>query len=92
MRRTKSKYHQSVVNNNLGNPEKFWKTIKELYPNKSTSNNIKSSSFNSDELSTSDKGTIANGFNKFFTSVASNLKAKSIFFERLREKIDLLSN
>ena len=79
LRRTKNKYHQSVLNDNLGNPDKFWKTIKEMYPSKSSSNNnVRTSSFNIDGVNTTDNATIANRFNQFFSTVASKLKAKSI--------------
>ena len=81
LRHSKNKYHQSVLNENIGNPEKFWKTIKQLYPCKNSAENVSTTSFNIDNKVTTDKSAIANGFNTFFVTIAAKLKKQSIMLK-----------
>eukprot|EP00794_Sanderia_malayensis_P001521 gene1521-1682_t len=48
MRKAKSSYHRKLLNENAGNPNRFWRTIKSTYPSKPKNSNI-SINFNIDE-------------------------------------------
>ena len=77
LRKTKSKYHQTALNENINKPDKFWKTVKTLYPNKNQSPNSSPIDLNTEKIST------VNKFNTFFTNIATNLKAKLIPLKKL---------
>ena len=65
-----------MLNESSSNPEKFWKSIKEIFPIK-TKREQTTSSFLIKGEKTYDKHKIANGFCQFFTSVANLLKLKA---------------
>ena len=67
---------------NADNPSKFWGTIKNIFPVKCKSSDLPKS-FKIGNKLTNDKVKIANGFCKFFSTVASSLKRKSYHFMEL---------
>ena len=73
IRRKKANYHKALIQENKSNPQGFWKAIKKCLPdNKSCQQ--RPSSFNINSVATKDKKEIANGFNKFFASIAAKLR------------------
>ena len=81
IRSAKNRYHKELINENLNNPRQFWKNIKEVITkngNKITSSVpfIKDySASDNDEIQQKSKADI---FCTFFSSVANNLKRKTI--------------
>ena len=80
LRKAKCTYNQNLINDNVDKPEKFWKAVNSIYRCKNQTN-LTNSSFNIDGKTTCDKSTIADGFNRFFTNIASNLKAKTMLLK-----------
>ena len=74
IRRKKAKYHKTLIQENKSNPKGFWKAIKKCLPDNKACQQ-RSRSFNIDSTVTKDKKEIANGFNRFFASVAAKLRA-----------------
>ena len=70
----KRKHYQSMLNENAGKPESFWKSIKKIFPTKSKSASAKSFEINGTQ--TTNKSTIANGFSNFFPAVTQSLRKK----------------
>ena len=62
---------------NANNPDKFWQTLKSIYPSKS-SEKLNIQSFDIDGESVTNETKIANGFIDFFSTVTNTLKLKSI--------------
>lgn len=79
VRKAKSQYHQNTLNEAARNPDKFWKTLKSIFPVKTKQNCAKS--FLVDNVKTNDSNTIANGFCSFFTNVAAEIKSKAILLK-----------
>ena len=79
VRKAKRDFHKNVLKENEKQPDKFWESIKKLYPTKRKT--TISPSFDSDQT---DSGTInvpqtvANAFNSFFAKVVKRLKEASI--------------
>ena len=61
---------------NENNPDKFWSTIKKLYPSKTKRGS--SASFQTENGSISEPEQISNGFSHFFSSIVNSLKVISI--------------
>ena len=61
---------------NENNPDKFWSTIKKLYPSKTKRDS--SASFQTENGSISEPEQISNGFSHFFSSIVNSLKVISI--------------
>ena len=76
IKKAKRNYHIKQLNDNEHHPQKFWSSIKNLYPSKSPKSNATTFVTNSGDISTPPE--IANGFNKFFTNTVNSLKTKSI--------------
>ena len=74
IRRKKAKYHKTLIQENKSNPKGFWKAIKKCLPD-NKSYQQRTSSFNMNSIVTKNKKEMANGFNKFFASVAAKLRA-----------------
>ena len=65
-------FHRKEFDNNLGNPTAFWKTMKRVFPNKKGNSTVPDCMKMSEGLVT-DKRTIGENFNRFFTTAASRL-------------------
>ena len=76
IKRTKRSYYKTKLTENATNPDKFWKTIKEIFPAKSKERKLPNS-FKLSSHTINDKHTIANEFCRFFITVANNLKKKA---------------
>ena len=76
IKRAKNLHYTKLLNESVSKPEKFWKSIKEIFPTKSEIDRP-ASSFIINEKETSDKNIISNGFCKYFSSVAQSLKSKA---------------
>ena len=76
IRQAKSTYYKDLLKENAGNPNKFWKTVKLIYPTKSKKQNP-TQSFQVDEKDLIDSQLIANAFCSFFTGIKSTLKMKA---------------
>ena len=77
---TKGNYNKKLLLESVNRPEKFWKSIKRVFPSKQQ--NGTSTSFNINGAEISNKKSIADNFCLFFTNVGETLKSKSIPFER----------
>eukprot|EP00794_Sanderia_malayensis_P005002 gene5002-5659_t len=81
IRRAKASYYKDLLSeNSTSDPNKFWKSVKSIYPGKakSLSNNRV---FEIDGKESSDKTEISNGFCSFFMNIVSSLKQKSILLK-----------
>ena len=79
VKQSKNKYHQNLINENVGNPEKFWKNIKTVYPLNNKDSEV-CRLFNVDGVATTDNKLIADSFCNFFSTVANKLKTSAIPF------------
>ena len=77
VRKAKSTYYKNLLNENSTDANKFWKTLKSIYP---TKNRDKTSlrSFDIGGEKTTDSSQIPNAFCTFFTQVIASLKSKAI--------------
>ena len=73
VRRAKSVYCKKLLKENSNDPNKFWKTLKSIYPT-STNNKQNLQTFDVDGVKLSDPKEIANAFGSFFTKIASTLR------------------
>ena len=76
IKRAKKLHYTNLLNESASAPEKFWRSIKEIFPTKSKSQPSSCSIIINGEK-TCDNKTIANGFCKFFSSAANTLKRKA---------------
>ena len=72
----KSRYNRDLLKDCADSPDKFWAAIKKLYPTKLPSE--QGSAFVINGLKLTDKSLIANSFCEYFSTIARNLKSKSI--------------
>ena len=77
IRKTKSKYHKKLLKENSTNPNKFWKTIKSIYPTKASAG-PSSHSFDVQGEKTNDAIKVANVFCTYFTTIITTLREKAI--------------
>ena len=66
-----------MLKENSGNPNKFWKSLKTIYPTKSTTG-PSIHSFDIDGVKTDDPARISNAFCTFFATVTSKLRESAI--------------
>ena len=72
-KKSKKSQYSAIINENNNNPSSIWKLFKEIGINKQKSNtSISKVKINGQECE--DHNKMANAFNKFFVSIASNLK------------------
>ena len=76
VKKCKSNYNRDLLKDCAVSPDKFWAAIKKLYPTKLPSE--QGSAFVINGSKSTDKSFIANSFCKYFSTVARNLKSKSI--------------
>ena len=76
MRKAKSSYHRKLLSENAGNPNRFWRTIKPIYPSKPKNSHV-IINFEINEEQVNNPSTISNGFCSFFTNVISEIKWKA---------------
>ena len=77
VKKCKSTYNRDLLKDCADSPDKFWAAIKKLYPTKLPSE--QGSAFVINGSKSTDKSFIANSFCEYFSTVARNLKSKSIF-------------
>ena len=77
LRKAKSNYNKEQLKENANDPDKFWKTIKSIYP-ATAKKNDPSHRFEINGEISSDENTIANGFKTFFPGIVHSLKSKGI--------------
>lgn len=77
IKKAKSTYHQNLLNENASDPDNFWKSIKSIYKVKSDEKQ-QHQFFQFDGRKTNNSNDIANGFCKFFSTIVSRMKHKSI--------------
>ena len=66
--------------NSTGDPNKFWKTVKSIYPGKAKSSS-NGKVFEIDGKESTDQTDISNGFCSFFMNIVASLKQKSILLK-----------
>ena len=76
VKKCKSRYNRDLLKDFADSPAKFWAAIKKLYPTKLPSE--QGSAFVINGSKSTDKSFIANSFCEYFSTVARNLKSKSI--------------
>ena len=76
VKKCKSTYNRDLLKDCADSPDKFWAAIKKLYPTKLPSE--QGSAFVINGSKSTDKSFIANSFCEYFSTVARNLKSKSI--------------
>ena len=77
----KNRYHKELINENVNNPRQFWKNIKEVIPkngSKITSSVSFIKDYSASDNDESRQKSKADIFCTFFSSVANNLKRKTI--------------
>ena len=77
MRKARSSHHRNMLKENSGNPNQFWKSLKTIYPTKSTTG-PSMHSFDIDGTKTDDPAKISNAFCSFFATVTSKLRESAI--------------
>ena len=81
IRRAKASYYKDLLQeNSTGDPNKFWKTVKSIYPGKAKSSS-NSKVFEIDGKESTDQADISNGFCSFFMNIVASLKQKSILLK-----------
>ncbi len=76
VRKAKSMYHKDSLKENSRDPNKFWKTLKSIYPTKSRdTQSPQSFEINGDKIR--DPIKIANAFCSFFANIVTTLKEKA---------------
>ena len=81
IRSAKNRYHKELINENVNNPRQFWKNIKEVIPkngSKITSSVSFIKDYSASDNDESQQKSKADIFCTFFSSVANNLKRKTI--------------
>ena len=76
IRKAKSMYHKDLLSSHVHNPKEFWKSLKQVYSNRSTED-CTSQEFIIDGERTSAASVIADGLNKCFSSVAMSILRKT---------------
>ena len=71
IKRAKKEYFKQELKDSSNDSNRFWSTLKKLYPTKST---VSTSTFNIDGTYTSDSNCIVRAFSSFFGGVVSCLK------------------
>jgi hypothetical protein len=89
LRREKNSFNRKLLYDNRNNPRNFWKTIKQVYPNKPTTvNSSRAFNLNDDGMTTC-KRKISNAFGLFFSSIAQKLKESlNTLGKSIRQKTD----
>ena len=75
VKNAKSQYHKSLLEQNANDPDKFWETIKQIYPNKPL--NSMPAVFNDGTKSVTYLKEISNLFSAFFHDVIRVMKEKA---------------
>ena len=81
IRSAKNRYHKELINENVNNPRQFWKNIKEVIPkngSKITSSVPFIKDYSASDNDESQQKSKADIFCTLFSSVANNLKRKTI--------------
>ena len=76
LRKSKANYNKQLLNENSNDPDKFWTTLKSIYP-VSSKESQRTQSFEINDEKTSNEKKIANGFKSFFSSIVNVLKSKA---------------
>lgn len=71
LKEAKRKYHRNLINDNKGNPRKFWKAVKTVFPSKPNKKNF------SNQLSKSENEKNVNTFSHYFGNVVKQLKSNA---------------
>jgi len=79
VRRTKRNHSQEMLKDSANDPKRFWKVLKKIFPTKESTSTLKT--FLVDGVLTSNASKIVNGFCKFFTNMAANVKSNSILLK-----------
>ena len=74
IQRTKKNFIPKELRDTSNKPDKFWNTVKKLYPTKSKSSKLTTTLGTIDNKKLTEKESIADGFCKFFSSAANRLK------------------
>lgn len=76
VRKARSEHHKKLLKDSASNPQKFWRTIKDIFPSKEKV--ICAKSFLIEGVSYSEPSVIASKFCSFFSEIAGKLKSTSI--------------
>ena len=76
VRKAMSLYHKNLLKENATDPSKFWKTLKSIYPTKS-SDRQRPQTFEINGNKVRDPIKIANAFCSFFANIVTTLKEKA---------------
>ena len=74
IQRTKKNFISKELRDTSNKPDKFWNTVKKLYPTKSKSSKLTTTFRTIDNKMLTEKQSIADGFCQFFSSAANRLK------------------
>ncbi|XP_057299216.1 uncharacterized protein LOC130629859 [Hydractinia symbiolongicarpus] len=72
VRKAKNTYQRQLFEENTGNPESFWQSIKKVFPLRS--NSQVNTTIQIDKKLVTDQHSIANAFCRFFSNVVNSLK------------------
>ena len=75
LRKAKAEYHRDLLRENSNNPEKFWNTIKKVYPTKS--GGVTSCTFNLDGEKSNNLSKITNAFSEYLLKAPQLIKEQS---------------
>lgn len=74
IKKSKSQYYTSLIENSKGNTKDFWRALKEVLPTPDASNDI--SCISSDGIAVTSSKSIASIMNSFFVNIGSELAKK----------------
>ena len=72
IKRAKHSYNKNLLHENIKNPISFWRTLNNIFRTKSKSK-LTSTTFKVNKEEISNKETITNGFDQFFSNLAITL-------------------
>ena len=76
VRKAKNQHSQTLLNESANNPNRFWKTLKNIFPIKEKVSCSKT--FIIDNIITTKAKTVASSFCSFFSNIASKLRSKTL--------------
>ena len=82
VQRLKRNHFKTQLEENATKPDRFWKIVNDIYSTKSKSETT-SNRFTFENETVTSKQEIANGFCKFFSTIANKLKSKAFPFKNL---------
>ena len=91
LRKARSNYNKDLLRESSNDPDKFWKTLKSIYPT-SQKGNPQCKSFDINGEKCTDAKQIANGFRSFFSTAVNHIKSQAMHLTNFawRKQINMI--